>query len=229
AAAAQRDELTTATAAANRPRPDDPVVPLYAHEQAVGRAWLATAQGDLATGRALVLEAAEDAARRGAWLLELLALIEACRLGAGPEARARLEALTSLVPGPLADVTAAWARGAAAEASQAYEAMGALLLAAESAAATGTRHGRARSLELAARCEGARTPALGLGSLDPLTRREREVMELAAQGLTNREIAQRLYVSIRTVNAHLNHVYNKLALTDRTQLATYLHRYDPPG
>ena len=68
-----------------------------------------------------------------------------------------------------------------------------------------------------------RSPALRRDHVDPmlaaLTRREREVMELAARGLTNREIAAQLYISIRTVHAHLNHIYSKLAVNDRAQLA----------
>jgi DNA-binding NarL/FixJ family response regulator len=50
-----------------------------------------------------------------------------------------------------------------------------------------------------------------------LTDRELEVLELAAQGLTNHEIAQRLYISVRTVEAHLTHVYNKLDAGSRTE------------
>lgn len=42
----------------------------------------------------------------------------------------------------------------------------------------------------------------------PLSSRELQVLELAAQGLTNQEIAQRLYISVRTVEAHLTHIYN---------------------
>lgn len=51
----------------------------------------------------------------------------------------------------------------------------------------------------------------------PLTDREGEVLGLAAQGLTNYEIAQRLYISVRTVEAHLTHVYNKLGVSSRTE------------
>ena len=51
----------------------------------------------------------------------------------------------------------------------------------------------------------------------PLSDRELEVLELAAQGLTNREIAKRLSISARTVEAHLTHVYNKLGVASRTQ------------
>jgi DNA-binding NarL/FixJ family response regulator len=51
----------------------------------------------------------------------------------------------------------------------------------------------------------------------PLTDRELEVLRLAAQGLTNYDIAQRLYISVRTVEAHLTHVYNKLGVSSRTE------------
>ena len=45
---------------------------------------------------------------------------------------------------------------------------------------------------------------------------------LAAQGFSNPEIAQRLYVTRRTVETHLTHVYAKLGVTTRTELATCL-------
>ncbi|GAA2097117.1 LuxR C-terminal-related transcriptional regulator [Streptomyces albiaxialis] len=51
-----------------------------------------------------------------------------------------------------------------------------------------------------------------------LTRREREVAALVAEGLTNREIAERLVVSKRTADAHVEHILTKLGLTSRTQI-----------
>jgi DNA-binding CsgD family transcriptional regulator len=51
-----------------------------------------------------------------------------------------------------------------------------------------------------------------------LTRAEAEVARLAAEGLTNREIAARLYVSPRTVQTHLSHVFSKLELASRREL-----------
>jgi DNA-binding NarL/FixJ family response regulator len=51
----------------------------------------------------------------------------------------------------------------------------------------------------------------------PLTDRELEVLQLATQGLTNFQIAQRLFVSERTVEAHLTHVYNKMGVKSRTE------------
>ena len=49
-----------------------------------------------------------------------------------------------------------------------------------------------------------------------LTAREAEVLRLVAQGKTNAQVAQQLYLSPRTVNAHLNSVYHKLEVTSRS-------------
>ena len=56
----------------------------------------------------------------------------------------------------------------------------------------------------------------------PLTRREREVAELVAQGLTNREIATRLYLSERTAQNHVQHILDKLDLPNRSQIAVLI-------
>lgn len=59
------------------------------------------------------------------------------------------------------------------------------------------------------------------GKWVPLTRREREVAALVAEGLTNREIAERLYISERTAENHVQHILTKLALNSRSQLAVW--------
>jgi DNA-binding NarL/FixJ family response regulator len=58
----------------------------------------------------------------------------------------------------------------------------------------------------------------------PLTDRELEVLRCAAQGLTNYDIAQQLTVSVRTVEAHLTHVYNKLGVSSRTEAVVHAMR-----
>ena len=55
-----------------------------------------------------------------------------------------------------------------------------------------------------------------------LSRREREVAELVALGLTNRAIAHRLFLSERTVEGHIEHAFSKLGFTSRTQLAVWV-------
>ena len=54
---------------------------------------------------------------------------------------------------------------------------------------------------------------------DELTETERRVAELAAQGRTNKEIAAQLFMGVSTAEAHLSHVYRKLAIRSRTELA----------
>jgi predicted ATPase/DNA-binding CsgD family transcriptional regulator len=64
----------------------------------------------------------------------------------------------------------------------------------------------------------------GRGGWQLLTAREREVAELVADGLTNKEIAARLFVSKRTVDAHLEHILAKLSYVSRVQIAALVTR-----
>ena len=57
-----------------------------------------------------------------------------------------------------------------------------------------------------------------------MTRREREVIELIGEGLSNKEIAQRLNIATHTVKSHVRNVMEKLALHTRLQIAAYSHR-----
>jgi len=52
---------------------------------------------------------------------------------------------------------------------------------------------------------------------DSLTEREREIMELIALGYTNRQIADKLFISVGTVKGHVNHIFSKLDVSNRTQ------------
>lgn len=68
------------------------------------------------------------------------------------------------------------------------------------------------------------TPSLIRTEFEALTEREREVLELLAQGLSNKDIAQRLYLSVRTVEGHLANIYGKLQLRGRTEAALWAAR-----
>jgi DNA-binding CsgD family transcriptional regulator len=74
---------------------------------------------------------------------------------------------------------------------------------------------RARAELLAA---GARPRRVHRSGIDALTATERRVAEMAAGGLTNRQIAQALFVTTRTVELHLTHAYQKLNITSRDEL-----------
>jgi DNA-binding CsgD family transcriptional regulator len=63
----------------------------------------------------------------------------------------------------------------------------------------------------------------------PLTRREREVAHLIATGMSNRQIAEQLFVSERTVETHVQHIFTKLSFTSRSQVAAWVVREDLGG
>ena len=72
------------------------------------------------------------------------------------------------------------------------------------------------------RATGARPRRVVLTGLDSLTASERRIAELAGQGLTNREIAQTLFITARTVEGHLTSVFRKLMLDSRDELPAAL-------
>ncbi|CDN42305.1 Transcriptional regulatory protein LiaR [Paenibacillus sp. P22] len=61
---------------------------------------------------------------------------------------------------------------------------------------------------------------------EDLTEREMDVLMLVAQGLSNQDIADKLFISIKTVKFHVTNVLNKLGVEDRTQAAIYAHKHD---
>ncbi|HEY6496214.1 MAG TPA: LuxR C-terminal-related transcriptional regulator [Trebonia sp.] len=87
-------------------------------------------------------------------------------------------------------------------------------------------HGFAMPLAAALAVAKGDAPAAPAGEpgneVKPLTRREKEIAGLVADGLGNREIAERLYLSKRTVDSHLEHIFAKLGFSSRTQLANWV-------
>ena len=75
----------------------------------------------------------------------------------------------------------------------------------------------------------ARGEPVAAGLRAPLSERETEVLRLLAYGLTNKDIAQTLFISVRTVEAHLRNIYGKLGVRSRTEAALWAmrHGYGP--
>jgi non-specific serine/threonine protein kinase len=76
--------------------------------------------------------------------------------------------------------------------------------------------------------DGPRPGATGPGTVAAaLTRREREIAELVSKGLSNRESATQLFISKRTVDAHVEHIFSKLEISSRVQLTVMLRERAP--
>jgi DNA-binding NarL/FixJ family response regulator len=69
---------------------------------------------------------------------------------------------------------------------------------------------------------GGRSPRIQVSGVPALTPSERQVAALVADALTNRQIAERLYVTEKTVETHLSRAYRKLGVSSRTQLAVQM-------
>jgi ATP/maltotriose-dependent transcriptional regulator MalT len=203
----------------------------------IAKSWLAAAKGGERSAIELVRAAADEAQRTGQYAVEAEALHHAARFGDRTVA-GRLAALKERVDGPVVNLQARHAAAVATSDAEALDAVSAefedagfVLSAADSSAQAvplHDRHGKrrrsaesaARAQRLAAQCGGAVTPAIrSAGRPLPVTSREREIAALVAAGLSNREIAERLSVSIRTVEGHVYHACVKLDVTDRDELA----------
>lgn len=196
------------------------------------RAWVAACAGQIDAAARTLHELVARLRTDGFAGHELNALHDLVRLGRADEAGEAIERLSGRVDGPLAALVGRHARAAAGAdpdgllaVADGFAGLGLTLYAAEAAAQAVTlvrarRSAGARLAELLARCE-ARTPAL-TASRPALTERETQIARLAAAGVPSREIADRLFLSIRTVDNHLTHVYTKLGVTRRTELAAAL-------
>jgi DNA-binding CsgD family transcriptional regulator len=213
----------------------------FAVELDLARAWSAAATGELSRARVCAREAGALARSRGQDAYAVRALHELCRLGDPATAAPELARLAGTVDGPFATTAAAHAAALVAgdgaallEVAERFAAADALLVAAEAADAAATaqrdagrlssaRGAAARAALWLTQCEGARPPTmLAAPEAEDLTAREREIALLAAAGETSREIADRLVISVRTVDNHLQSAYRKLGVTRRQDLPRVL-------
>jgi DNA-binding CsgD family transcriptional regulator/tetratricopeptide (TPR) repeat protein len=212
------------------------------HERSLARAWTAGGQGALTEAIATLLSAAERASATGRFAAEVLCLQTATQFGDRTGAP-RLQELQSIVEGPRASLATRFAMAMVendsaelALVSEEFERMGDLIAAVDAAAHAAVlyrRQGRrgsalacsTRADTLAEQCGGACTPALRQATAPlPLTDREREIVTLIGQGLSNRAVAERLTLSVRTVESHIYQAMSKTGTTSRDELAALLRR-----
>ncbi|WP_117213230.1 LuxR C-terminal-related transcriptional regulator [Allorhizocola rhizosphaerae] len=198
--------------------------------------WIQAAAGNVTGALEMCIEAVEFFQQEGAVRRELIALHDAVRLGGAKRVRDRLAQLAKSYQGELAPLLAAHADAVATTDGVAlervgarFERMGRLLHAAEAfaqAAQVYQAAGRSASARacagrarlLAARCETAITPPLFTLTAPELTPRELEIARLVATGLTSAQVAERLVLSVRTIDNHLGAVYAKLGVSGRAEL-----------
>ena len=205
------------------------------------RAWLAVAKGHPADAVEHLEAGVALAEERGEWPSAAVLLHDHARLGHAAAAVDRARPLADRGIGLVGAVRvrhivalAAGDLDAVGGAADEFGSLGVDLLAAEAAfglAAGHRRRGQVRDATSWARkaatwaelCPGARTPGLAMSD-EPvaLTKREREVAVLAAGGITSKDIAERLFVSVRTVDNHLGRVYDKFGISSRAELAELL-------
>ncbi|WP_157248317.1 AAA family ATPase [Nonomuraea typhae] len=209
---------------------------LFSPWTALANAWTLAAENRLTDASMAALYAADLARSIGLPTVEALACYDVLRLGGAADC-ARLERLDAVLGTPFSRALVTAARGhrrgdahALSVAADSFTRLGQCLLAAEAATGAAGVHRKAglrgqvttareRAAELRAQCEGAVTPLLEREQISRLlTRREREVALLAARH-SSRVIAERLGVSVATVNNTLARVYAKLGISRRAHLA----------
>jgi DNA-binding CsgD family transcriptional regulator len=210
-------------------------------------AWVSAAQGRTAEACEIVYRAIEFARDHGQSAREVLALQTVVQFG-DASAADRLAELAAAVEGPRAPLAARYAHALADDdaagldaVSIDFEVMGDRLAAADAAAHAATSHRRAgrsgsaltasaRAQLLAKECGGAVSPALAAAQVPlPFSRREHEIVNLVARGLSNRDIAAATSLSVRTVEAHVYKASTKAGVSSRSQLSALMRQFNELG
>ena len=207
--------------------------------------WAMAAGGHLSEAVASAQQAALLARERGQPTHELSCIQAAAQWGDASQA-ARARELAAALSLPLADAVALHAQALSAgdgerllEASAKYRNIGDLVAAADAAAQASVafdesqQHRRglyaaALARELADECGGLCTPALRTPAGLKLSGRQRDVIELVVAGLSNRQIADQLVMSVRTVEGHVYRACQRVGAQSREELASII-RSGPGG
>jgi DNA-binding CsgD family transcriptional regulator/energy-coupling factor transporter ATP-binding protein EcfA2 len=216
-------------------------VAVFLPELELARAWQRASAGETSDARVHAVQAAQIAREAGMHAVEMRSLHMAVRFG-GRSHTERLQDLAGVLNTPLAEAVANHARGLATydaglldAVARQFADLGALAPAADAAAQAAGEHARKDNrsnrfesstwaCSVATEC-GLRTPAMKVAARPlPLSGREREIATLVAAGLSNRQIAEKLVVSVRTVEGHLYRVFAKLGINNRDQLIHLISR-----
>lgn len=233
AQAGRVDEALAAQAGMHRSR--HPAFDFFEPARLCSEAWVAAARGLTSEAVALARSGADIARARGQHSREILCLQAALSFGEHRHG-SRLAELAGMVEGPRAGLVARWADALAADdgerllaVSADFEQMGDRVAAADSAAQAalafagqdrrGARLSASERVNRLISESAASTPATRAAATPlPLSSREREIAGLIGQGLSNRQIAETLTVSVRTVEGHIYRACVKLGLGNRIEL-----------
>ncbi|ODQ97327.1 helix-turn-helix transcriptional regulator [Mycobacterium intermedium] len=212
------------------------------YERELARAWVAACHGAVSEAINIAAAAAEKTRLNGQFAAEVVCLQTTTQFGDGSFAD-RLGELTKVVEGPRVGAAACFARALAAgsgdelaSVSEEFEKMGDLVAALDAAALAAIAFRRkdlrgsalgcsTRADALAERCGGASTPALRQASTRlPFTSREQEIVALLSEGLSSRAVAERLTLSVRTVEGHIYRAMAKTGVSSREELASLLRK-----
>jgi DNA-binding CsgD family transcriptional regulator len=212
------------------------------YESSLAQAWVAAGQGAVSEAISVLLAAAQRAAVKGQFAAEVICLQTATQFG-NRSGAPRLGELESIVEGPRVGLAARFAvalhGGKAAElaaVSVEFERMGDLVAAVDAAAQAALAYrnqglrGSAlgcstRAAALAEQCGGVCSPGLRQATEPvPLTDRETEIVMLIGEGLSNRAVAERLTLSVRTVESHIYRAMAQTGVASREALAALLPR-----
>lgn len=208
--------------------------------------WVAAARGWKSESISFARDAADFAYAHGQSAREVMSLQAAVQFGDTSRA-GRLTELAAFVGGPRAPIVSRWATAVSnadgqelLRVSEDLEEMGDRIAAADAAAHAalafhqhGLRGSRltasGRATRIITECGGVTTATRAAAVSLPISDREREIATMASQGLTNKQIAEALVMSVRTVEGHIYRACTRLGFKNRSDLAAAIQEFMTPN